>query len=36
MIVNYCFHVFGAIISNLDSVSVGDPVKIFNFEGTLD
>ena len=35
MIVNYCFHVFGATISNLGSVSVGDPVKIFNFEETL-
>ena len=28
MIINYCFHVFGAAIADLDAVSVEDLVEV--------
>ena len=35
MIVNYCFHVFGAAIADLDAVSVEDSVEAVVFKKML-
>ena len=35
MIINYCFHVFGATIADLDAVSVEDLVETVSSKKTL-